>query len=91
MPFYKRLAELRDKSGRRFRVVAITTEPIATGESYLSTNGVAVDAVASYKEGDLHIRATPTVIVVGRNGRVIRAWVGLLSGVDEAEVVKSIL
>jgi thioredoxin-related protein len=91
MPFYKRLAELRTKNGTSFHVVALTTEPIATGERYFSKNGISLDAVASYTDGEIRVRATPTLIVVDRHGRVIRSWVGLLSGIEEEEVIKSVL
>src|SRR5437762_1889304 len=45
MPFYKRLSDLRRQEKASFRLVALTTEPVATGEHYLSENGVSVDRV----------------------------------------------
>lgn len=88
MSFYKRLAELRHKKGTDFRVVGLTTEPVEVGERYFSKNGVSLDTVASYEDVEFRVRATPTVILVDHDGRVIRSWVGLLSGIHEEEVVK---
>lgn len=88
MAFYTTVREAARKVGTR--VIALTPEDIAANRTYLESQGVRPDAVASLAANRLAVRATPTLILVRRDGTVIRSWVGKLTPKGESEVIASL-
>ncbi len=88
LPFYRQLVPLAHESG--VRVVAIAFEPVANNRTYLSANGVAIEAVVSAHESGFRPTPTPTLLLVNRKGKVLRVWAGLLQEQQQAEVRKSL-
>ena len=82
LPFYRTMVTRARRAGAR--IVAVTAEDPDVNRTYLETAGVPVDAVVSASQADIPIRGTPTLILVTRNGSVMKSWVGKLSGSHEA-------
>lgn len=91
MPFYQTLRERMAAAGsaRGSRMVVVTTDSRATATSYLGGHGVVVDDIRAGERFPDKIWATPTVVVVSRDGRVRGTWRGQLPGDAEADVIKA--
>jgi thioredoxin-related protein len=88
MPFYRRMAEAAGSAG--VRLVGATAEPISENQSYLASNRVPVREVVSIAETKIKASATPTLILVRRNGQVVNSWVGQLPEAREKEVLQAL-
>ena len=51
--------------------------------------GLRIHALAGVPLEKLKIDATPTLLLVDRNGKVVDAWIGMLSPRQELEVMKA--
>lgn len=89
MPFYSRLANEAQRSHGRVTVVFGSGESIATTIRYLENNGVHAPVAVS-APGDLPVKGTPTLFVIGRMGTILNGWLGRLSHRQE-EIVLSFL
>lgn len=76
----------------RARVHTIAVLPQNTDEArnYLSELGVQVDEVLQAPLGSIAVGGTPTVMLVSRDGTVIRTWLGKLPPDLEKEVLSSV-
>ncbi len=88
MPFYRKLAPAARAAGTR--IVAVSTEEIAVNQEYLQANGVDPDAVLSSEQSKLKVESTPTLLLVGRDGRVVHSWIGQLPAAKEHEVLTAV-
>lgn len=88
MPFYRHLVDVARESGAR--VVGVTAEEPDKNREYLLANGVTVETVASVRKNSIRLRATPTLVLVRSDGKVMRVWNGLLNGASEEEVLQSV-
>lgn len=70
--------------------VAVLPQSINEGRSYLSNLGVQVDEVLQAALSSIDVNGTPTLMLVGRDGTVIRAWIGKLPPESEKEVLLSV-
>jgi peroxiredoxin len=84
MAFYAQLGK------RGARVVGVTTESIEANRAFWAAGGAVPTAILSARESGLSISATPTVIVVNRQGVVLGAWVGKLDEKAQKEVIATI-
>jgi len=82
--FYKTLASLNE--GGLFYSVALLPEPVAESREYLTSLGLSFDDVRRVNLGQLHVRMTPTLLLVDNAGTIRHAWVGKLSTERENEV-----
>lgn len=88
-PFYKQLAaETAKRNG--VRVVAVFPQDPSAGKKYLDDLGVPVGDIKQITLDSIGIRATPTLMIVDKSGRVKQSWVGLLNGERETEVFSRI-
>jgi len=85
VPFYHRLTAVARRS--KVRVVALTAEDLAVHSAFLSSEGVSVDAVGSLKTNNIWVPATPTLIVVRKDGVVLNCSVGKLDERAEEQVM----
>ncbi len=91
MPFYKRLSVLNRAAG--FRLIAAVPQPRETredGAAYFSQHGVTPDAIVPMNFGSLGVVSTPTVVLVGADGRVAATWHGQLTSEREDGVLSKI-
>lgn len=82
MPFYATLAQHR--SNQNYQIIAIGFETEEVIAAYFKAHDITPDAVATLKAG-FKFAATPTVVVLDRQGKVVRGWIGAL-GSSESEV-----
>jgi hypothetical protein len=88
MPFYRRMADVAKHSG--VRLLGASGEEPKANEAYLASNQVYADAIVSTDKNKIHASATPTLILVRNDGRVVNSWVGQLPEAQENEVLKAI-
>lgn len=89
MPFYERLAE-QARRDDRITLVGVSTDPEPVLAGYLSDHKVELDVLRSIRGGELAVPGTPTLILVGRDGRVRGTWVGLQNEEGEREILRSL-
>jgi len=85
MLFYQKLVPVAKRVGTR--VIAVTTEDPDVNATYLSSNGIDVDAVLATSEVGVLVQGTPTLILVGSDGVVKKRWLGRLAPEKEAELL----
>jgi hypothetical protein len=90
MPFYKRLSDLRKADRIRARLLAIMPDPEAEASAQLQAKGVNVEGAFHQPLKSLYVSATPTLLLVNGEGKVVRAWVGQLTPQQESEVVSAV-
>lgn len=81
-PFYRNLT----KSHPGVRLVAVFPQPVEAGQQYLQGLGVATDQVLQAQLDSINVSGTPTLLLVNKDGSVLRRWVGLLPKEGEADV-----
>lgn len=84
-PFYQQLMKERESNTR---IIAVLPQSISDGRDYLNRLGVTVDGIKQASLSSIGVRATPTLILVDRNGVVVESWVGKLPNTEEAKVIK---
>jgi hypothetical protein len=77
MPFYRRLVDASTQGG--FSLIPVTEEDPSLNRNFLAAHGVAVNAVLSMREAHLDIQATPTLILIRRDGTILNVWQGELN------------
>lgn len=88
-PFLRRVTGRLRTPRSGLRIVAVTTEPLATCREYLQRNEIAFDDLASVGTTGSKLGITPAILLVDGNRRVVGAWLGLLSAAQEREVEHS--
>ena len=87
-PFYRRIStEASNQDG--VGLVAVLPQPIDEARRYLSELGVSIESVSGRLD-TLGVSATPTLLLVDRDGAVRKSWVGKLPESAEAEVLASL-
>jgi hypothetical protein len=90
IPFYRRLSDLRKADRIRARLLAVMPDPAAAASSQLQAGGVDVEGAFQQPLRSLYVSATPTLLLVNAEGKVVRAWVGQLTPQQESEVVSAV-
>jgi hypothetical protein len=83
--FYR---EIRART--RVHTVAVLPQSVNEGRNYLSNLGVQVDEVLQAPLSSIDVNGTPTLMLVGRDGTIIRTWMGKLPPESEKEVLLSV-
>src|SRR5215469_17732843 len=86
-PFYRRLTA-QQQGGSNSTIVAVFPDPADAVKEVVQSEGLRVHALAGVPFEKLKIDATPTLLLVNRNGTVVNAWIGMLSPRQELEVMK---
>lgn len=87
-PFYKTLVSTAP--GKAVKLLAVLPQEESVGREYLKSLNVQIDDVRQSSLSSVHVRGTPTLILVDGNGKVIKSWVGKLPEVGEKEVLSSL-
>jgi hypothetical protein len=66
------------RTNRLGKSVAVLPQEVSNSQAYLSGLKVTPDEIMRVAEGSGVARATPTIIAVGADGRVLKSWVGRL-------------
>lgn len=86
--FYKRLQEAAKARG--VPVVAVLPQPTDEARSYLENLGVPVAMVKQATLDSLNVSATPTLMIVDSEGKVVSSWVGQLPSSQEKDVFSAL-
>ena len=76
MPFYRELLKAEKDGESKAYLVSLLPDAETAATHMLQDAQLDVPVVASVPLEQFHISATPTVILVDRNGRVEKTWVG---------------
>jgi hypothetical protein len=85
MPFYAKLFTLAKQQG--VKVVAYTMEDIDRNGAYFASHGITPDTVISASTNHILTYSTPTLVLVQRDGTVIKSWLGQLRPSQEQDVL----
>jgi hypothetical protein len=88
-PFYRRLIALK-KPPQRLQFLAFLPPGDLDGPGYLKTAGLTFQHVREAEPRVLGVRGTPTLILVDRNGNVLRSWSGKLPPQEENNVLDAL-
>lgn len=83
--FYQRLSD--EAKQKHVRLIAVFPQPEAEAHSYFERLSVPVSEIYNAPLNSLNVSATPTLLVVGKDGLVKKAWVGQLQSKQEKEVI----
>src|ERR1700679_3452326 len=82
-PFYRQLAQT---TGLKTHLVAVVPVPQADAERFVHSSINSSLEVVSASLDDVHVEATPTLLLVDAHGRVEKAWVGQLDDSGQKQV-----
>ena len=86
MPFYNKLQQTAKAQG--VKVVAYTIEDMKANQKYLDTHGVVPDALVGASENRLLLYSTPSIVLVDRDGAVLKSWLGQMKPAEEDELLQ---
>lgn len=86
-PFYQRLLAQQPPEGSNSAIVGVFPDAADAVKDVVQSEGLGMQALAGVPLERLKIDATPTVLLVDRNGTVTNAWIGMLSPRQELEVI----
>jgi peroxiredoxin len=89
-PFYRKLREFEKEGRLSAHLIAILPDEPAEAAEMLHAEQLDVDLRAAVPFGNWKITATPTLLLVDPNGRVLHVWEGQLPTNDEQQVVNII-
>jgi len=84
MPFYRDLLAANQSKG--FKAVLAFPQSGAAGRAYLASHHLDISDIRQTEFRGLGVEGTPTMLLVGRDGRVLASWVGKLSAKEERSV-----
>ena len=92
MPFYRRLAQLRATSPQDLGIIAYVPDSERRQDEVatLDANGVGVDSVGAVNFGKIGVPGTPTVFLLDGRGYLKKAWIGLLAGDRQRELLVAV-
>ena len=89
-PFYQRLAQAQRTSADDVEIVALFPNDAEAVQQLMKDKWLALRSVSAVPLEKLGITGFPTLLLVGRDGRVERTWLGLLTAHEELEVLNSV-
>jgi hypothetical protein len=88
VPFYNRLAEAQRSNKTPVRILTVFPNSEHEVQQYTQEHQFALTSKSAVSLQSLNIDATPTMILLDRNGTIVDFWVGKLSESAEEQVVK---
>ena len=88
-PFYKTLVA-KQASQSKVGLVAVLPDDVESSRRYLNSLGVSVADVKKAELDSLGVPGTPTILFVDSTGLVTDAWIGRLTPITEAEVLRQL-
>ncbi len=89
-PFYQRLAQAQRPGTDDVEIVALFPNAPEAVRQLMKDEGLAFRSVSAVPLEKLGITGFPTLLLVGRDGRVERTWLGLLTPREELEVLSAV-
>jgi len=88
-PFLAELVGALQRDGRAAVVASVGQESFDEDAAFARGLGVAADRVRATPAG-ARVRATPTLVLVTRTGRVLRSWEGVGPAQSQQEILKTL-
>jgi hypothetical protein len=85
--FYKRLAGNTGRGSAPVLAVAVLPNSSSESHQYLEKLGLDIQSVSDVSLSRIHVKATPTIVLIDRVGRVENIWVGKLSTKGENQII----
>lgn len=77
-PLYRRLGGLEHDDHLKPHILMVMPDDPASGAAMLSTQGISSQSVAGIPLNNIKVSGTPTLLLVGADGRLLQSWVGEL-------------
>ena len=93
LPFYRRLATMRDSAPGTMRIVSAfpaSAQSVEETRKYFGDGGVLLDDALPARFPFIGVTGTPTVVLVDRGGNVSGVWTGKLSVGGEAGLMREV-
>lgn len=90
MPFYRQLAVTSARSAGQLRSIAVSFEPAAVLSRFLSDEKVQFTQVLQASFAEMRVSGTPTLFLVGADGKVRSEWLGQLDSTAQGDVGREI-
>lgn len=87
-PFYRTLVTAA--AAKSIRLLAVLPQEESVGREYLKGLNVQIGEVRQLPLNSIHVRGTPTLILVNNSGTVIKSWVGKLPEQEEKELLSTL-
>lgn len=91
LPFYKELAKTLSEHAGTTRLLTVMPERDDAAKHFLQQNGLQVDALTAVDLRKIHVGATPTLVLVNSDGKIIDFWIGKLSPDAQQQVINAVL
>jgi len=88
VPFYQKLAAAQRPGQSDLDIVAVFPNEAEMVNEFIAHEKLPIRSVPGIPVENLRVNATPTLILVNREGRVERSWVGFLTARQENDLVK---
>ncbi len=86
-PFYQKLAQAERPDGDALEIVAVFPNDPEAVRQIMKQEGLTIRSIPAVSPEKLGIVSVPTLLLVDREGRVERSWVGLLTPRQELDVL----
>lgn len=90
LPFYNRLAVLKQEKGNNIKLLAIFPNTRIEVEGYVKQHQLNLDTVAEVSLDTISVPGPPAIVLVDGAGRVLNFWIGKLAKDSEQEVIKAL-
>lgn len=95
LPFYRTLSQsLSDNNPVGSQLVIVTVDDLETAKQYVRDNQLNISAIVPVppaRRSELRVPGTPTLMLVDRDGRIQRMWVGTLDPTRQKEVTAALV
>jgi thiol-disulfide isomerase/thioredoxin len=88
VPFYQKLAQAQRPDADAVQLVAVFPNEAEMVNEFIAHEKLPIRSVPGIPLENLRVNATPTLILVNREGRVERSWVGVLTARQEIDLLK---
>jgi len=77
-PLYRRLQSLEHDNQLKAHLLMVTSDEPTRAAALLSSQGITSQAITNMPLSNIKVSATPTLLLVDANGRLLQSWVGEL-------------
>jgi thiol-disulfide isomerase/thioredoxin len=88
VPFYQRLAQAQRPDANAVQLVAVFPNEAEAVRQFAAHERLPIRSVPGVPLDELSVNATPTLVLVDREGRVEQVWVGILTSRQEIDLLK---
>lgn len=89
-PFYKALTTSPSVTSKRVSILMVFPQPQNDAETFVRDKDINGDRIVSMPLQKLGITSTPTLLLVDRSGKVERLWIGVLSHLQQKDLLEEL-